>query len=177
MKNEENKKCNLIGCCGISCGLCPRYQSKAKSRCLGCGPDDHCNYCSIYKCCTTKHKFKTCADCKEFPCDKFNKWFDKDSFVTHCKCHSNIQKIITIGIDDFLKEEEERKENLELMLEKYNPGRSMSFYCLASALIKPEFLKRAIKQIENSKEDKPKLLKLLILELADQENVNLKLRK
>ena len=177
MNRESNKKYNLIGCCGISCGLCPRYQSKAKSRCLGCGPDDYCNYCSIYKCCTTKHEFETCADCEEFPCDKFRKWFEKDSFVTHFKCHTNIQKIKRGGIEDFLKEEENKKEILELMLEKYNPGRSMSFYCLASALINNESLKRAINQLENSKGDKSKLLKSLIQELADQENISLKLRK
>jgi hypothetical protein len=177
MKKENNKQYNLIGCCGISCGLCPRYQSKAKSRCLGCGPDDHCNYCSIFKCCTVKHNFETCADCREFPCDKFSKWFDKDSFVTHQECLSNIQNIKTVGIDEFLKEQEKRKELLEIMLEKYNPGRSMSFYCLASALVSTESLKRAVNQIDNAKEGKPKLLKISIQELAEKENVILKLRK
>jgi hypothetical protein len=144
---------------------------------LGCGPDDHCNFCSIYKCCTTRYKFETCADCDEFPCDKFRKWFDKDSFVTHYKCRSNIQNLKKIGIEDFLKMEEEKKKILELMLEKYNPGRSMSFYCIASALINPESLKQAIYQTESSEGDKPKILKSLIQELADKENVNLKLRK
>ena len=177
MTRESNKKYNLIGCCGISCGLCPRYQSKSKSRCLGCGPDDHCNYCSIYKCCTTKHEFETCADCEAFPCDRFSKWFDKDSFVTHKKCHSNLQNIKRVGIEDFLKDVEEKKDLLELMLERYNPGRSMSFYCLVSVLINTESLKSAINQIKNSTGDKPKLLKSLIQELADKEYVNLKLRK
>lgn len=177
MNKEKKKIYYLIGCCGISCGLCPRYQSKAKSRCLGCGLDDHCMYCSIYKCCTMKHDFETCADCDEFPCDRFSKWFDKDSFVTHQKCLSNIQNIKKVGIDEFLKEQEERKKLLEILLEKYNPGRSMSFYCLASALINTESLKRVIIQIENTKEDRPKLLKMLIQELAEKENVILKLRK
>lgn len=177
MNNENKKKYNLIGCCGISCGLCPRYQSKANSRCLGCGPDDHCTYCSINKCCTMKHDFETCADCEEFPCDRFSKWFDKDSFVTHQKCLSNIQHIKTVGIIEFLKEQEERKELLELMLEEYNPGRSMSFYCLTSALINTGSLKKVIKQIANSKAEKPKLLKTSIQELAEKDNILLKLRK
>jgi hypothetical protein len=174
---DKEKKYNLIGCCGISCGLCPRYQSKAKSRCLGCGPDDHCGYCSIYKCCTVKHDFETCADCGKFPCEKFGKWFDKDSFVTHRKCLSNIQYIKKAGIDRFLKENQERKKLLEIMLKKYNPERSMSFYCLAAALIDPESLKVAIAKIQNTNEDKPKLLKKLLQELAEKENVSLKLRK
>ena len=58
------------------------------------------------------------------------------------------------------------------MLERYNPGRSMSFYCLVSVLINTESLKSAINQIKNSTGDKPKLLKSLIQELADKEYVN-----
>ena len=53
----------------------------------------------------------------------------------------------------------------------------MSFYCLASALINVDSLKESIDQIENTKEDKPKLLKKSIQELAEKENVILKLRK
>ena len=63
------------------------------------------------------------------------------------------------------------------MLEIYNPGRSMSLYCLASALINTESLKKAINQIENIKGNKPRLFKSLIQKFADQENINLKLRK
>lgn len=177
MSKGKKRKISLIGCCGISCGLCPRYQSKAKSRCLGCGPDDHCGYCSIYKCCTKKHEFETCAECEEFPCDKFSKWFDQDSFVTHQKCLSNIQNIKKIGIDKFLIEQGARKELLEIMLEKYNHGRSMSFYCLASALINIKDIRKILNQIENSKEDKPILLKMLIQELAENEKLILRLRK
>jgi len=82
-----------------------------------------------------------------------------------------------IGVVDLLKEEAEKKVILEIMLERYNPGRSMSFYCLVSALISAKSLKRVINQIENSEGDKPRLLKSLIQELADQEGVNLRLRK
>jgi hypothetical protein len=32
--SKQNK--NLVGCCGIYCGLCTKYQSKAPSRCIGC---------------------------------------------------------------------------------------------------------------------------------------------
>lgn len=171
------KKYNLIGCCGISCGLCPRFQSRAKSRCLGCGPDGHCSYCSIFRCCVMKRNDESCADCSEFPCEKFDKWFDADSFVTHQKCRPNIQKIKKVGIKEFLKEQEERKNLLEIILEKYNPGRCASLYCLASALMSIESLKKTVKQIESVKEDKAESFKKLIQELAEKEKINLKLRK
>lgn len=174
---ENMKKYNLIGCCGIYCGLCPRFQSKANSRCLGCGPDAHCTYCPVFRCCAMKRNYETCADCSEFPCEKFNKWFDTDSFVTHKNCFPNIGKINKTGIRKFLKGQEERKRILEILLEKYNPGRCASLYCLASALMSLESLKLAIKQIENVKKDKEKLFKKLIQELAEKDNISLKLRK
>jgi hypothetical protein len=139
---------NLIGCCGIFCGLCPRFQSKAKSRCLGCGPDGHCSYCPIFRCSSMKRNYETCADCSEFPCEKFNKWFDGDSFVTHQKCLINIQTIKKIGVKKFLEGQKERKNILEKILEKYNPGQCISLYCLAAALMTTESLNNAIKEIE-----------------------------
>jgi hypothetical protein len=171
------KKYNLIGSCGISCGLCPRFHTKAKSRCLGCGPDAHCSYCPIFRCSVTKRNFETCADCGEFPCKKFSKWFDKDSFVTHQKCFSNIQRIKKVGMKKSLKEQEEKMILLGIMLEKYNPGKCMSLYCLASSQLNIKSLKKTIKQIESVKEDKAKSFKLLIQELSDKERITLKLRK
>lgn len=171
------KKNNLIGSCGISCGLCPRFQSKAKSRCLGCGPDGHCSYCPIFRCSQMKRNYETCADCDEFPCEKFKKWFDGDSFVSHQKCLLNIQTIKKIGIEKFLEEQKERKEILETMLEKYNPGQCMSLYCLASTLMDIELLRDIIKQVENVEGDKPKAFKKLIQELAEKKKISLKLRK
>jgi hypothetical protein len=171
------RKFTSIGCCGISCGLCPRFHSKAKSRCLGCGPDAHCSFCSIFRCCQIKRNYETCADCNEFPCEKFGKWFDADSFVTHSNCLINIQKIQNIGIKEFLKEQSERKNLLESILKKYNTGRLMSFYCLASSLLSIESLRKALKQIEPIRENKAKSFELIVKEFAKSENVVLKLRK
>jgi hypothetical protein len=64
-----------------------------------------------------------------------------------------------------------------MILEKYNPGRLMSFYCLASSLMSVMLLKKAIKQIEVIKEDKIKSFELLIKESAEKEKIILKLRK
>ncbi len=171
------KENNLIGCCGIFCGLCSRFHSKAKSRCLGCGPDGHCSYCSIYRCCVRKRELETCADCHEFPCDKFAKWFDADSFVTHRKCLDNIQQIKSVGVDEFLPEQIERKRTLEMLLEWYNPGRCATLYCQAATLMNIESLKNAITQVDQVKEDKARTCKKLIQEFGEKENISLNLRK
>jgi len=171
------KKHDLIGSCGISCGLCPRFQSKAESRCLGCGPDAHCSYCPIFRCSVMKRNHETCAECSEFPCKRFDRWFDGDSFVSHQKCLPNIQTIKKTGVKEFLKEQEERKKLLEIMLEMYNPGRCTSLYCLASALMSLGSLKKALKDIENVKEDKAKTFKRSIRERAEKEKITLELRR
>jgi len=37
---EKLKIYNTIGCCGIDCGLCPRFYTKGDSVCPGCGGTD-----------------------------------------------------------------------------------------------------------------------------------------
>lgn len=124
-----------------------------------------------------KRAYETCADCAGFPCKKFDAWSDADSFVTHQKCLLNIEEIKKVGIDEFLKEQAERKQLLETMLEKYNPGQCMSLYCLASALLSVGSLKKALKQIEGIDKNKPRSFKILIQELAEKEKISLKLRR
>jgi len=34
---EKLKKFETIGCCGIDCGLCPRFHTTGTSACPGCG--------------------------------------------------------------------------------------------------------------------------------------------
>jgi len=124
-----------------------------------------------------KRNFETCADCLEFPCEKYAKWSDGDSFVTHKNCVTNLKRIKKVGVKDFLKEQKERQKLLELMLAKYNPGQCVSMYCLACALMPVDSLKKALKQVGSVKGDKPKVFKVLISELAEKEKISLKLRK
>ncbi len=76
-----------------------------------------------------------------------------------------------------MKEQSERKNILEFILENYNTGRLMSFYCLASSLLNIESLKKALKKIENINENKAKSFEMIIKEYGDSENISLKLRK
>jgi hypothetical protein len=58
---------HYAGICGLYCGLCPRFQSTAPSRCVGCQLGPQRSYCSVYLCCVTKRSLHTCADCDEYP--------------------------------------------------------------------------------------------------------------
>ncbi|WP_241422576.1 hypothetical protein [Candidatus Contubernalis alkaliaceticus] len=45
-----------IGICGLSCRLCPRYNTEAKSRCLGCKSEDRMAVGCPFITCAVKKK-------------------------------------------------------------------------------------------------------------------------
>ena len=185
MKSAEEKK--LAGCCGVYCGLCPRYQSTAKSRCPGCKILSLTISCKLYNCCVKAKTLVTCADCSDFPCDKYERFFDWDTFVTRKVCRPNIERMQKAGLKTFLQEQHQKRILLEDLLANYNDGRSRSFYCIAVALMPHAPIKEAVGKVKaamaSSKLDisdikaKTKVLKSLIQDSASKSNLNLKLRK
>lgn len=182
------KKYALVGACGLSCGLCTRYYTEGKTRCEGCG--SAYSYaavgCSIYRCCIKEKNLETCAECTDFPCQRFEGAIvDYDSFITHRKILPNLRYIKEHGIEDFLREQTKRKKLLEQMLGKFNDGRSRSYYCVATTMLSVEALEQSLAQAkkkvtEESIRDlkgKAKILKEIINEFATMEGVDLKLRK
>ena len=138
MKEQPVKRLPTIGCCGIDCGLCPRYHTAGSSRCPGCaGPDFFEKHpsCGHITCCVKKRKLEVCSLCDEFPCPKFESWADSDSFVTHQKTLSNLNSIRGEGFEEFIEQQRKRIGLLETMLKEFDDGRSKSFYCIATALL------------------------------------------
>lgn len=142
MKQAQEE--NLVGCCGIYCGLCPWFQSTAPSRCPGCRIRSQSVSCKHYNCCVKKNGLGTCADCGTFPCEKYEKFFDWDSFVSHSACLSNLEAIRKHGLKPWLKEQGTRRRLLEQLLADYNEGRSASFYCVATTLLPPDVIASAL---------------------------------
>ena len=182
MKNNEAK--NLIGCCGIYCGLCTKYQSKAPSRCIGCRLGKQHDWCSIYRCCRKK-KVITCIECTEYPCERyirFRKW-GGDLYGSRA-AEENLEKIKKFGLEKWLEEQRQRQALFEELLQNYNEGRSMSFYCKActrmSVNLINEVLEEAKKKIMSEKIDKSniksraKILKSIIKDMAIKSNMNKK---
>ena len=186
---EEEKY--LAGCCGLYCGLCPRYQSKAASRCLSCHLGEQHSYCSVYRCCVTRRGHFTCADCDEVPCERLLRVLgveeELDSFLSHKPALPNLNRIREVGLETYLEEQKERRLLVEHLLANYNEGRSMSFYCTACALMPPDLIRQAIGEMErmlaNRQVDgsdlkaKAKAMTSSIQGLASQAGTDLKLRK
>jgi len=178
MKNSEAK--SLIGCCGLYCGLCNKYQSKAPSRCIGCRLGEQHSWCSIWNCCVKKHGFETCTECNEiFNCEIFV----RRKVAEWIPAADNLHQIKTVGLENWLKEQRERQTLLEELLLNYNEGRSMSFFCKTCARMSVELIDKAVKETNKKLESeninksdmksKAKILKAVVKNLALKTNVDL----
>lgn len=178
MNNNEAK--NLIGCCGLYCGLCSKFQSTAPSRCIGCQLGEQHSWCSIWSCCVKKHGFKTCAECEQlFQCEIFL----RRKVADWIPAADNLSQIKAVGLEFVLTEQIARQAILEELLKNYNQGRSMSFYCKACSRMSIELIDRALaeakkklvseKVAEADVRSKAKILKAVIQDLAFEGNVNL----
>ena len=147
------KKYPTLGCCGIDCGLCPRYHIEGKSRCPGCGAkgfsEKHPS-CSILTCCVKTRGLETCAICEQFPCSRIEKWDQADSFVTHRASIENLKAVRENGLAGFITQQQKRMQLLGELLREYDDGRSKSFYCLSAALLPPAELRAAVRRVKRS---------------------------
>ena len=189
IKEHPVKAFPTIGCCGIDCGLCPRYHTAGSSRCPGCaGPDFFEKHpsCVHITCCVKKRKLEVCAKCDEFPCSKFESWADGDSFVTHKKTLFNLDSIRREGLEGFVEQQGKRIGLLKTMLEEFDDGRSKSYYCIATALLPVTVLEESMRRAQGQiKPDKAKsgdvkaragILKGFLDDCAAKTGVELKLR-
>ena len=178
MKNSEAK--SLIGCCGLYCGLCNKYQSTAPSRCIGCQLGEQHSWCSIWNCCVKRHEYENCTECDEvFNC----KIFIRRKVAEWIPAFDNLRRIKESGLKNWLKEQKERQALVEELLGNYNEGRSMSFYCKACARMPINLLNDAVKESDKKiaseeidKTDiktKAKILKSALKDKAVKYNINM----
>lgn len=192
MCGQTIKRYPTIGCCGLDCGLCPRYYTAGSSRCPGCCGVDFLKKhpgCGYITCCVKKKALEVCAECDEFPCSKFESWLvgggEYDSFLTHVKANDNMNFMKAHGVEKFIELQGRRIRLLEVMLKGYDDGRSKSFFCIAATLLPIEALETALKRVEEEIEAKAlgdvktrsKILKELLNNFAFREGIELKLRK
>lgn len=181
---DKIKKYETIGCCGIDCGLCPRFYTKGDSACPGCGgnsfKEKHPS-CGIVPCCVIKKEYEVCADCPEFPYKRYDaEKHGYDSFVTHKKVFFNLDYIKDKEIALFIENQKLRMAILTNLLSHFDDGRSKSFYCHCCALLPLERLQEVQKMahnLNNSKEQKEKikLIKDALSKIATTLSIELKL--
>lgn len=178
MKNFERKN-QLLSLCGLNCGLCPMFLG---NYCGGCGNGNQS--CRIAKCSLEHEKIEYCFECEDYPCEKYETIDEHDSFITHRRQKSDLERVRCIGIEQYNLEQQAKMQMLSYLLSNYNDGRRKNFFCVAVNLLELSELQEAITELQSNE----KLVSLPIKErslyaagviqkIADRRNVELKLFK
>ena len=179
MKNFVRKDL-LFSFCGLNCYLCPMYNDKY---CPGCGGGLGNQSCMIAKCSLEKGNFQYCYTCQHFPCERYSHIDDYDSFITHQHRNKDIELVRKIGIEKYHTILKKKADYLKLLLEDYNSGREKTFFSLAMNLLDLEDIETVMMQLQNKEiitktvKEKSKLAVKLFQEIAQQKNIELRLRR
>jgi hypothetical protein len=136
--------------CGLNCGLCPRYQTEGSSKCPGCGGENfHIQHptCAVITCNQKHDNVEFCFQCSSYPCERYSRQSDADSFITYRNRLSDFEKAKRDGIERYAEMLNEKIETLEFLIENYNEGKSKGFYCLAVNLLERDALRDVMKKI------------------------------
>lgn len=183
-----NIKYPTIGICGLSCRLCPRYQTEAKSKCGGCKNEFRMAAgCPFITCAIKKKQLEFCWDCPDNKvCEKWSKHRalgkKYDSFKCYQRLEDNIAFIEKNGVAEFEKLQNAREKLLKTMLREFNEGRSKSYYCIVATVFEVDELQKILNEaLDQSKglelKKKSKVLHALLDSAAQEKGYLLKLRK
>lgn len=182
--NASTKEYATIGCCGIDCGLCPRYYTAGTSACPGCGgPNFKLKHpsCGFHTCCALRKGLEICSQCIEYPCKRFeNGNISCDTFVTHKRIFPNHECVRANGVAGFIDQQRERIDLLVELLKYFDDGRSKSYFCLAAALLPICWvakLKNELRRLTGIAELKERNRKIrgVIDQISENQNINLNL--
>ena len=177
-----------VGVCGLSCRLCPMYNTGAESKCLGCKSTTRMAVgCPFITCAIKKKGIEFCWDCKENKiCKKWKKHRKAGKKIDSFKCYQKLEEDILFiqknGISEFEKMQKNKEHLLKMMLKDFNEGRSKSYYCIAATVIEIEELKEVLTQVKKKTngldiKEKSKVLHTILNDIAQNKNYCLKLRK
>jgi hypothetical protein len=176
------------GICGLSCRLCPNYQTSAASHCSGCKSEARMAVgCPFITCAIKKKGVEFCWDCDEHStCEKWEKHREygkiKDSFKCYQTLEHDIEFILKHGVFKFEQNQLTREQLLKQMLEYFNEGRSKSYYCIASTVMSKNEIEQALEEAKQKSDGmdikaKAKLLHSILDDIAQKRGYLLKLRK
>lgn len=142
--------------CGLNCGLCPRYHTDGSSRCPGCegqGFYEKHPTCGVISCSKRHGGVEFCYECSDYPCERFSREDEGDSFISYRNVLSDFEAARSGGLDAYLENLHRRMELLRYLLEDVNDGRRKSFYCSAANLLPLEDLEEVVGDIRRAEDD------------------------
>lgn len=174
----------MFSACGLNCGLCPRYQMSGASKCPGCGEGFLRKHptCGALSC-TQRKGLQYCHQCAEYPCKKYDKSGEFDSFITHLNQFRDIDRAKNQGMDAYAAELNRKIAALEKLLADYDDGRRKNTFCLAVNLFDLRDVEFVLQQIvadtlpDMPIKEKAALAAARIQAMAEKRDITLKLRK
>lgn len=171
-----NRKNQLFSLCGLNCGLCTM---RLGGHCGGCGNGNQS--CKIARCSLEHGDVEYCCECPRYPCEKYEKIDEYDSFITHRKRKADMERLRTIGADRYNAEQEEKVRLLGYLLSSCNDGRRKTLFCLAVNLLELSDVRTVVNQLMASDlpsvKDRAVYAATLLQKAADEEGISLKLNR
>lgn len=171
-----SRKNQLLSLCGLNCGLCTM---RLGGHCGGCGNGNQS--CKIARCSLEHGGVEYCCECSRYPCEKYEKIDEYDSFITHRNRTVDMEKLHNIGVDRYNAEQEEKVQLLEYLLSSCNDGRRKTLFCLAVNLLELSDVQAVVDQLMAA--DLPTVKEravhaaALLQKAADAQGVSLKLNR
>ncbi len=177
-----------IGVCGLSCLLCPMYNTEAESRCSGCKSATRMAVgCPFITCAVKRKGIEFCWECEESDtCEKWKKHREAGKKHDSFKCYQTLEEDLSFiyqhGIAEFQKIQGQREFLLREMLQNFNEGRSKSYYCIAATVLEREELEEALSRARRESggldvKAKSKVLHRILDDIASRKDYRLTLRK
>lgn len=169
------RKDPLFSLCGLNCGLCSMHLG---GHCPGCGEGSQS--CKLARCSLDHGGLEYCYECGEYPCEKYEKIDEFDSFITHKHRKRDMERAKKLGPEAYGAEQREKIRLLEALLDGYNDGRKKTLYCLAVNLLEVDEIKQALQTVEGeapSPGGRPARMAEELKKIAAAKGIELKLRR
>ncbi len=154
-----------------------------RGECTGCRQGSSCyKICGFAPCSIEHGNIDYCFECMEYPCEKYDGVELHDSLITHRNQKKDMEKAQRIGIENYRKEQIQKKEILNILLSEYDIGHRDVFLCLAVNLLELDDLKAVLKEANESTKGmdlnvKSDYMKDALNGCAKKRNIELKLRR
>jgi len=140
--------------CGLNCCLCPRFRTTGSSRCPGCGGVDFYDKhpaCGIISCSQRHGEVEYCFRCSDYPCDRYTRTNERDSFITYRNVPMDMDTAKGIGLEVYLDQLSKKSRILDTLLDEWDNGRLKSYFCLAVNLMPLAELEVAMSKLDQIK--------------------------
>lgn len=171
-----SRKDQLFSLCGLNCGLCTM---RLGGHCGGCGNGNQS--CKIARCSLEHGGVEYCGECPLYPCEKYEKIDEYDSFITHRNRTADMEKLRNLGADRYRAEQEEKVRLLEYLLSTCNDGRRKTLFCLAVNLLELSEVRAVVDQLMASElptvKERAVYAAALLQKAADTRGISLRLNR